>query len=173
MVGLRTFRDCASRSLLALFILGFASAGAVAKNVDTSCYQFSPDPNDQSGPPIHFVADLSDAPQREPTYSPGWGRAEFVLERESLTLSWTVTFKDLTSEPIGLHMHGPVPAEGTAPAIFDLTSENFDSPVKGQKVLSQGELASLVQNLLYVNLHTTEYPKGELRGPVQKLRPKC
>ena len=140
---------------------------------DQTCGHFSTDPEDRSGPPIHFFADISDGPQRTPTESPGLGRAEFVLERDTLKFSWRVSFKDLTSQPVGLHLHAPVPAEGNAPVMFDLASERFTSPVEGEKILTLGEVAFLIQNIVYVNLHTTRYPLGELRGPVRKIAPKC
>ena len=162
-----------ARSALVALVLLLPGAAAAEPGEDLSCAHFSPDPNDRSGPPIRFSADLSAAPQRAPTVSDGIGHADFVLERDSLRLSWTVTFQGLTSEPSGLHMHGPVPAEGEAPAIFALAPESFRSPVEGERILSLGEVAYLVQNLLYVNLSTTKYPVGEIRGPVRKLRPKC
>lgn len=140
---------------------------------DQSCGYFSTDPEDRSGPPIHFFAEIYDGPQRAPTESPGTGRAEFVLERDTLKLSWQVNFKDLTSQPVGLHLHGPVPAEGDAPIMFDLALEPFTSPVEGERILTLGEVAFLIQNLVFVNLHTTKYPLGELRGPVRKIAPKC
>ena len=162
-----------ARRALAALALTIPAAVAAEVGQDLSCAHFSPDPNDRSGPPIRFSADLSAAPQRAPTVSDGRGHADFVLERDTLKLSWTVTFRDLTSEPSGLHIHGPVPAEGEAPAIFALAAESFRSPVAGEKILSMGEVAYLVQNLLYINLSTTKYPVGEIRGPVRKLRPKC
>ncbi len=163
--------------LIIPIILAMTLAHQVALGSDTndglSCGYFSTDPNDRSGPPIHFYADLSDDAEHLPTDSPGVGRADFVLERDTLKLSWTVRFKDLTSQTTGLHIHGPVPAEGLAPPIFDLAPERFTSPVEGEKILSQGEVAYFVQHLVYVNLHTTRYPEGELRGPVRKIPPKC
>jgi hypothetical protein len=138
-----------------------------------ACGYFSPDPDDRAGPPVRFSAQLSAAGQRAPTESPGVGRADFVLERDTLTMSWSISFAQLTSEPVALKLHGPLPAEGEAPALFDLTSGIPRSPVKGQRVLSLGEVAYAVQNLLYVNLSTTRYPVGEIRGTVRKLRPEC
>ena len=160
------------RAAWAAVLLAVGPAGA-APGEGLSCAHFSPDPDDRSGPAIHFSADLSDDPQRAPTDSPGVGHADFVLERETLTLSWRVTFRDLTSPPVALQMHGPVPAEGEAPPLFELAPAGFASPVEGERTLSLGEVAYLVQHLLYVNLTTTRYPVGEIRGPVRKLRPKC
>lgn len=159
--------------LLPFFIM-CSGGDLVAQALDAEkCSHFSTDPDDRSGPPILFYADLWDGPQRLPTESPGTGRAEFILDRETLKLSWRVTFRDLTTDPVGLHIHGPVPAEGDAPAIFNLASEYPVSPVEGEKILSLGEVAYLVQHLLFVNLHTEKYPQGELRGPVKKIAPQC
>ena len=166
-----------SAVLIISFVWAMLSAPQMAIGSKTdeglSCGYFSTDPNDRSGPPIHFYADLSDDAEHLPTESPGVGRADFVLERDTLKLSWSVRFKDLTSQTTGLHIHGPVPAEGLAPPIFDLAPELFMSPVEGEKILSQGEVAYFIQHLVYVNLHTTRYPEGELRGPVRKIPPKC
>ena len=163
------------RTIVAFILAIAAPCGTtVAQQIDDqSCLYFSTDPDDRSGPPIRYVADLSDGPQRAPTESPGVGHADFVLERDTLKLSWRISFKDLTSEPVGLHIHGPVPAEGDAPIMFDLAPEQLVSPVEGERVLSLGEVAFLVQNLAFVNLHTSKYPLGELRGPVRKARPTC
>ncbi len=168
----RTSRLRTKRAALAVVLLFSGQAGA-EPGEDLSCAFFSPDPDDRSGPPIRFHADLSAHGQRAPTDSPGVGRADFVLERDTFKFSWRVSFEALTSEPLALQIHGPVPAEGEAPALFDMVPQRFSSPVEGERILSLGEVAYLVQNLLYVNLRTTKYPEGEIRGLVKKLRPKC
>ncbi len=114
-----------------------------------------------------------DGPQRAPTSSDATGMATFTLERDTLRLTWEVTFEGLTSTPSGLHVHGPTPAEGSAPAVFALAGENFTSPVTGERVISIGEVSLFVQNLAYVNLHTSRYPEGEIRGSIKKQRPQC
>jgi hypothetical protein len=161
----------------ALFLFGFILAlhsGAEAQvPEDLSCLKFSTNPEDRSGPPITFSAELWDGPQRAPTQSPGKGQARFTLERESLRLTWTVTFKDLTGPPVALQVHGPTPFEGLAPAMFSLVPNGFGQPVRGERVLSMGEAAAFLQNAVYVNLTTAKYPLGEIRGTAKKLRPKC
>lgn len=171
--SIKSVRRALGKAAIAAMVFVSPAAGAAGQGDKQSCAYFSTDPDDRGGPPIHFSAELWDGPQRLPTESPGTGRADFVLERDTLKLSWRVTFQDLTSQPVGLHVHGPVPAEGTAPVMFDLTMGAFASPVEGEKVLTIGEVTNLVQNLSYVNLHTTRYPEGELRGPVRKQRPAC
>ncbi len=147
---------------------------AVAEVPDSpSCLYFSTDPDDRSGPPIRFRADLWDGPQRAPTSSNGKGEAEFILERDTLKLSWTVTFSDLTSPPTDVHVHGPVPAEGTAPVMFSIAPKGFKQPITGERIISLGEAAFFVRNSVYVNLHTVRYPEGEIRGTLKKQRPQC
>ena len=166
------WRLCAPNTLMAVALL-FAGSSSAAPGDDLSCAHFSSDPEDRSGPPIKFSADLSAAAQRAPTVSPGTGRADFVLQRDTLKFAWRVTFEGLTSQPIGLDIHGPVPAEGVAPVLFAVAQERFSSPVEGERTLSLGEVAYLVQNLLYINLRTGKYPEGEVRGRLRKLRPQC
>ena len=138
-----------------------------------SCAYFSPDPADSSGPPIRFYADLSADEESAVTESPGIGRVDFILERDTLKFSWTLSYRDLTSAPTGVHVHGPQTPGGEAAILFDMAPDGIASPTAGFKVLNEGELAYLVSDRMYVNLHTTRYPAGELRGSIKKARPKC
>lgn len=140
---------------------------------DMSCAYFSPDPGAVDGPPIVFFADLSADEQSAVTESPGVGRVDFRLERETLEFSWTVTYRDLTAEATGVHVHGPQTPGGEAAILFDIAPDGVTSPVSGSKVINEGELAYLVSDRMYVNLPTTTYPAGELRGQIQKQRPQC
>lgn len=172
-VGIR--RVSIGRLALVLGMLTLCSLVAQASEAqsDTSCGYFSDMPDDRSGPPITFYADLTDDAQSKPTESPGIGRADFVLERETLRLSWRISYQDLTSKPAGLYIHGPKAPAVDAPVLFDITPQVFSSPVQGERVLTLGEATNLLQHLLYVNLHTLKYPEGELRGSVKKLRLGC
>lgn len=154
-------------------MLAFHSETQAQVPDDLSCLTFSTNPDDRSGPPITFSAELWDGPQRAPTKSPGTGQAQFTLERDTLRLTWAITFKDLTSAPVSLQAHGPTPFEGIAPAIFSLAPNGFTQPVRGERVLSVSEATFFLQNAVYVNLTTARYPLGEIRGTAKKLRPKC
>lgn len=160
-------------SILSIISLASFVAPAGIAQSDVSCGYSSKAPDDRAGPPIEFFADLSDDAQSKPTESSGTGRADFVLERDTLKLSWRISYQDLTSQPTGLHIHGPKAPAVDAPILFDITPDPFSSPVQGEKTLSLGEATNLIQHLLYVNLQTSKYPEGELRGPVRKVRPNC
>ena len=141
--------------------------------VDVSCAYFSADPQDTNGPPIEFYAELSADAQAAPTESLGTARADFVLERDTLRFSWRLSYGDLTSEPVGAHVHAPVAPGAEAAVLFDMAPNGFGTHIEGERILTRGEVAYAVQNLMYVNLHTAKYPAGELRGPVKKARPQC
>jgi len=131
----------------------------------------APDYTGTDGQPIKFRTALSSDEQSAPTTSPGLGMAEFVLDRPTQRLDWTITFDNLTSNAVGAHIHGPQTPGGNAGVIFDLAPNGIKSPLVGSVVLNDGELEYLLTGRLYVNIHTTEYPAGELRGQVMRVRP--
>jgi hypothetical protein len=164
------------RTLTALILATLAlsaSTQAQTNSPSKACGFFSPNPDDTSGPPVVFYADLSADEESAVTESPGSGRVDFQLDRASLKLSWTLTFKNLTSPPTGVHIHGPQTPGGEAGILIDLAPGGVKSGAVGSSVLNDGLLAYLVQDRMYVNLHTTKYPMGELRSPIKKARPKC
>ncbi|MFL2769472.1 MAG: CHRD domain-containing protein [Rhodospirillaceae bacterium] len=140
---------------------------------DMSCVYFSADPNATDGPAINFFADLYASEESAVTESPGVGRVDFTLDRKTLTFAWNLNYSDLTTLPIGIHVHGPQTPGGEAAILFDMATEGFALPVQGSHLLNEGELAYLVSDRMYVNLHTTKYPAGELRGSIKKARPEC
>lgn len=131
----------------------------------------APDYMGTEGPPIRFKAVLSADEQSAPTESPGTGVAEFILDRPTQRLDWEVNFGGLTSDATGAHVHGPQTPGGNAGVLFDLAPNGVSSPLKGSVVLNDGELEYLLTGRMYVNIHTTKYPPGELRGQVMRQRP--
>jgi hypothetical protein len=80
-------------------------------------------------------------------------------------------FTDLTGAATGVHIHGPAAAGAEASVLFDLASLHFPAatPTKGgvvygSIVYTPTQAASLLNNLNYVNVHTTANPDGEIRG---------
>jgi len=125
----------------------------------------------EDGPPIHFYADLSADEQSAYTESPGLGRVDFVLERATLRLSWTLTYDKLTSAPIGAGIHGPQTPGGNAGLLIDMAPEGMANPLRGSAVLTDGQLEYLLTGRTYVNLRTTKYKAGELRGQIMREPP--
>ena len=129
-------------------------------------------PKDEDGPPIRWAAVLTDEQESAPTYSPGSGLAEFVLDRKTLRFSWKVNFTNLTSEVIGAAVHGPQTLGGEANALFDLAPKGLGKlPLEGSIVLHDGDIQLLTTDRFYVQIRTKKYPVGELRGQLVKQRP--
>jgi hypothetical protein len=150
-----------------------ASAQGFKPEHDVSCAYFSPSSDANDGPPIIFYADLSADEESAVTESPGVGRVNFTLERDTLKFTWVLMYRDLTSPPTGAHVHGPQTPGGEAAVLFNMAPDGVASPTSGSKMLNEGELAYLMSDRIYVNLHTEKYPAGELRGSIRKQRPQC
>jgi hypothetical protein len=120
---------------------------------------------------IIFTATLSPDEQSIPTDSPATGFAEVRLERETLKITWKVTYQDTTSPVIAAGLHGPENAGANAGRLVDLAPNgDFKSPITGSTVLSDGDFQYLITTRVYVNLMTTTYKEGELRGHLRRQR---
>lgn len=123
-----------------------------------------------TGPPILFEARLSADAQTAPTDSPGIGLAQFSLERSTLKLTWQVTFTGLTTAPTAVHIHGPARLGDDAPPVIDIAAASPTSPLKGSAVLTEIQLELFLKGRVYVNIHSAKFPKGEIRGQIERVR---
>jgi hypothetical protein len=119
---------------------------------------------------IVFTATLTDDEQSVPTFSPGSGVAEFRLERATMKLSWKVTYQNLTSPAIAAGLYGPENVGANAGQVIDLANGKLKSPITGSTTLSDGVFQYLITGRVYVNIHTTRYRDGELRGQLRRQR---
>ena len=121
--------------------------------------------------PIRFYANLSADEESAPTESPGKGRADFVLERETLKFSWSITYEGVTTPVTGAWIHGPQRPGTNAGKLVDLAPRGLKSPLQGSIILNEGQLEYLLAGRLYVNIYTTRYKDGgELRGQSTRAR---
>lgn len=117
--------------------------------------------------PIIFVASLNSSQEvsATPVNSPATGFATLTLnDNGSATIS--LSFSGLTSTQIGAHIHGgAVGVNG--PILFPLPLGNFTNFSLG--VLTQTQIDRLRAGLWYVNVHTTNFPGGEIRGQLSEI----
>jgi len=121
--------------------------------------------------PVLFYTFLSPDEESATTSSPGSGRADFSLDRKTLRLSWKVSYGHLTSPLTSAAVHGPQRLGTNAGVQIDLAPGSRSSPLVGSSVLTDAQLEYLLAGRMYVNLHTTRYPDGELRGQIQRVPP--
>ncbi len=125
---------------------------------------------------VRLKAHLSGAQEVPPVASPGTGLADLVLDPLTGQLRGLIIFAGLTSPVTAAVIHGPAPAGMNAAAIAQLpifpaatsgtyTLVNLVSP------LTPAQMDSMLHDLTYLNLHTSIFPGGEIRGQLVVFRP--
>lgn len=115
----------------------------------------------KSKPSLLFTATLTGAQETPPNSSPATGRATLWLSPDEKSGRVSVTFNSLTSNQTDAHIHGPAPAGVSAPPIFPLPlGQISDFSI----VLTPSQVQDLKSGLFYVNIHSSNFPAGEIRG---------
>jgi aldose sugar dehydrogenase len=127
----------------------------VVSNSNGAVYQIS------GKQPSVFTANLTPAQETPPTNSSGTGTATLLLSPDEKEARLSLNFSDLTSAETGAHIHGPGAAGVVAPIIFPLANGNLSDVVIS---LTPEDVANLKSGLLYINVHTSSFPNGEIRG---------
>ncbi|MEM7166143.1 MAG: CHRD domain-containing protein [Planctomycetota bacterium] len=96
-----------------------------------------------------------------PVTTDGVGYVLFSVDKDTDTLGYDLRFADLTGTESATVVHGPAPVGASAPAIFTM-------PMGPRKVTKEIVSASIVQHFfdcqLYIDVHTSTFSGGELRG---------
>ena len=109
--------------------------------------------------PTLFVFQLSGDQEVPPTNSTARGGCFGQLDQTTRTLSLVCTHN--VASPATMHVHR-APAGSNGPIVFDLGDPI--SPVEATWVMSAADLADLLAGNLYVNVHASGRPDGEIRG---------
>jgi uncharacterized protein (TIGR03118 family) len=112
-----------------------------------------------------YIARLNGAQVAPPNASPATG---VVILRQAVntpTVAVSLSFSGLTSAETEAHVHGPAAADANAPAIVTLPSGQF---VNFQTPLTNQQLLDLSRGMSYVDIHTTSFPNGEIRGQLPR-----
>ena len=114
---------------------------------------------------MKFTADLTAKAVVPPTASTASGKADVTFDTASKMLTWAVTYKGLAGKPTAAHFHGPAAVGANAGPVVGLTG-SLDSPIKGSFTLSDKQASELKAGMWYINVHTSKYADGEIRGQV-------
>ncbi len=119
---------------------------------------------------VPIQAALSGGAEVPANPSPAHGLMEGTFDTDTNTLEWTVTYSGLTTPPIGAHFHGPVSYLGLTPEenapIQVGTPGSLTSPFHGVARIDDAQAKDLRDGRWYFNLHSKQYPGGEIRGAV-------
>jgi hypothetical protein len=116
--------------------------------------------------PIEFKASLnSDQVIADPPVSSnGTGSLEFTLNDDMTKIAFTLTLTDVNNVTAA-HLHFGNVGENGGVAIT-LSSEPFENELSGEADVPEDVLDDLLSEGLYVNVHTQQFPAGEIRGQV-------
>jgi CHRD domain/PEP-CTERM motif len=140
---------------------------------------------------IHFKVDLAGANENPPVNTPGFGSAVVDVDTTAMTLFIDVIFSNLIGNTTAAHIHccevppmnAPVATQvptfinfplgvtsGAYQNTFDMTLASSWNPTfitnhGGTPASAFADLlAALLAGLPYLNIHTTEFGGGEIRG---------
>jgi len=115
---------------------------------------------------LHYQAlldGLQEAPV--PNASPASGMATGLLDLATNTLCIHLEFSGLTAPQTAAHVHNAPPGVA-GPVFLPLT---FGSPSDTCGVISDAREADVVAGNSYVNVHSNNFPGGEIRGQLNKV----
>ena len=117
----------------------------------------------QASADLNFQASLSSAQEVPVNGSTATGSGQFVLNAAETNLAINVTFSGLSAAQTAAHIHGAAPPGVNAGVVFGFP---LGSPVIQNWAIPAAHVLNLKAGLLYVNVHTTAFPGGEIRGQI-------
>lgn len=102
-----------------------------------------------------------------PVVTDGTGNATMEFDPSTNELSWTIDFSDLSGAATAAHFHGPAAAGANADVQVNIGDvSGLESPMDGSAELTSEQVTMLLDEELYINIHTGANPSGEIRGQV-------
>ncbi|MFN2578127.1 MAG: CHRD domain-containing protein [Pyrinomonadaceae bacterium] len=111
--------------------------------------------------PTLFVANLTGAQETPPNSSSGAGTATVLLSPDETSARVSLNFSGLSSAQTDAHIHGPAAAGVIGPILFPLPNGNASDFLIS---LTPTDVSNLKNGQLYVNVHSANFPNGEIRG---------
>lgn len=119
---------------------------------------------------LHFSAALKGGSEVPATDSKGTGEVDATLDTATKRFSYTVTYSGLTGPATMAHFHGPALAGANAGVQVPVPTSALASPMKGEAVLTDTQVADLEAGKWYFNIHTAAHPGGEVRGQLEEVK---
>jgi hypothetical protein len=113
---------------------------------------------------VIFRTELNAAAEVPPNPSRARGSAEVRLDTATRSLSWVIEYSGLSGPLRVAHFHGPASPTANAPILVPITLVGAPSPIAGGTTLNEQQMQDVLAGRWYINLHTGNYPSGEIRG---------
>lgn len=126
--------------------------------ITSSCKKDDEKPNNEVKFQNIMLTGAKEVPANNSTAT---GTFNGTYNKETNMLTYTVTWTGFTAT--GMHFHN-APATASSPPVEPIPSP-LTSPKTGTtRALTDAEEADLLAGLWYINIHSDQFPAGELRG---------
>ena len=115
---------------------------------------------------MEFKATLAGVSEVPPNGSAGRGELEATYNPSNREFDWRLRFSGLSGPVTAAHFHGPAGAATNAPVAVPLNSTFVGTWQRSEVTLTEAQAADLLAGRWYVNVHTAQFPNGEIRGQV-------
>jgi len=119
---------------------------------------------------VSFNVTLTGAQETPPNGSSGTGSGTVEIDTTANTLSYNITFSGLTGTENNAHIHGFAARGAPAGVLYGLPLGN---PKVGSITFTEAQQANLLAGLSYINIHSTAFPGGEIRGQIDGTTGNC
>jgi hypothetical protein len=114
---------------------------------------------------VQFNVTLDGLQEVPANASPGIGTATVVFDDLTGVMSITGSYSGLVGTVVDAHLHGYAPIGANAGVIFGLSQTGGTAgSFSGGGVIPAGDIANVMNGLSYINIHSTTFPGGEIRG---------
>lgn len=119
-----------------------------------------------------LYASLSGAQEVPAVSTIGSGYARIVINESALTINYTVVFTGLSSTQTASHIHTPGALGTTGPVAINFGAVGGTAgTISGTAAITATQIAQLRAHNGYVNVHSTNFGGGEIRGQLANRRP--
>ena len=114
-----------------------------------------------------YAVSMTGAEEVPPVVTGGTGTAIVTLDDVTGNVTVSGNFTGLTSNATAAHIHGPAAPGANAGILITLSETGGTSgAVTGSGMLSPANVTNMLNGLMYVNIHTSINPTGEIRGQI-------
>lgn len=112
---------------------------------------------------------LSSAQESFVNLSPAFGSANISYDKSTRKLTYLITYNNLTGNPTMGHIHASAPRGRDAGVLIPFTNlpAANSGTIIGTADIAPDQEEDLLNGLFYINLHTAQYPGGEIRGQIE------
>jgi hypothetical protein len=115
---------------------------------------------------IEMICRMDGAQETPSNTSAGTGIGFFSIDTAADTITYRILYTGLTSAESAAHIHGFAGPGVAAPVLFTLPLGSLKC---GVITYTPAQEPNILAGLTYVNVHTTTFPGGEIRGQISEL----